>query len=119
MQQNEIGLSGFYTLPKTDKDLKRFFKDAIMLAYNVHIDILPETSWSRERTTDKNIKEMIDGCSIRHHNVCVDRSIQHDIEKYGEIGYTIIGGKPSYFLYIFVTLNNLSKLVNKYNLKMR
>lgn len=112
--------SGFYNIKTlSQKNLKLFYKDSVMLAYDVHIDILSNTSWRRESTTDKTIKEMIDNCSTEYHNVCIDRSIQHPgRENYGEIGYVKISADPEYFLYIFVTLKNLKILTDKYNLEM-
>jgi len=110
--------TGFYSLSNLDKrQLKRFFKDAVSLAYDVHIDKLDcNVSWSRERTTEKTIGEMIDNCSPTYHNVCIDRSVQYEGEG-GEVGYTII--TDNYFLYIFLTVENLNKLVTKYNLEMK
>ena len=113
-------LTGFYNLSKLNNDeLKEFFIDAIYLAYNVHIDIIyGDSSHRRTRTTDKTIQDMLDNISTEHHNVCVDRSIQFDKTDYGEIGYCTLDS-PDYILYIFVTLENLNKLVEKYKLIMK
>lgn len=110
--------TGFYNIGKlTDKQLKKFFSDAVMLSYNTHIDVLDcEKSWTRQRCNEKTIKEMIDGCRAKFHNVCIDRSIQHETELYGEIGYCTLAS-PNYFLYVFVTLDNLKELITKYNLE--
>ena len=111
--------TGFYNISSLSKvKLKAFFKEAVMLSYDTHIDILDcNKSWTRQHTSDTTIKHMINNCSPSYHNVCIDRSIQNESFKEGEIGYTIISGK--YFLYIYVTLDNLKILVNKYKLEMK
>jgi hypothetical protein len=110
--------TGFYKLSKLDEtQLRSFFKDAIFLSYNTHIDILDiNKSISRERCVTKTIQDMLNGVSIRNHNVCIDRSIQYENEKYGEIGYSTLKS-PDYFLYIFVGLDNLRELIKKYDLE--
>ena len=110
--------TGFYDLSVlNDKQLKTFFEDALLLSYDAHIDVLDANkSWSRQRCTTKTIGEMIENASSSYHNICIDRSIQHDIEKYGEIGYCTLGS-PDYFLYIFTTLENLQELIEKYNVQ--
>jgi hypothetical protein len=113
--------TGFYTIQNLDKKtLIKFYKDAVDLAYNVHIDILDaNTSWIRQRTEDKTIKEMIDNCDPKYHNVCIDRSIQYgNIDNCGEIGYCT-SSNSSYFLYIFTTVANLKILTKKYKLEMK
>ena len=113
--------TGFYSLSKLDNDkLKAFFKDAVDLSYDSHIDILDcSKSFRREQCTTKTIQEMVDNANTKHHNVCIDRSVQSDTSQYGEIGYCTITKEPDYFLYIFVTLENLQVLVDKYNLIMK
>ena len=112
--------TGFYNLKSlTKRQLKSFYKDAINLAYDVHIDILDcNSSFRRQRSTDKTVGEMIENCNAEFHNVCINRSIQYNTELYGEIGYCQLTS-PDYFLYIFVTLDNLEKLVLKYKLEMK
>ena len=113
--------SGFYSLAKLDNDkLRDFFIDAIELSYDSHIDILDcSQSFRRQQCTTKTMKEMIENANTKHHNVCIDRSVQNDMSSYGEIGYCTITKEPDYFLYIFVTLENLQILVDKYNLMMK
>lgn len=116
--------TGFYQLNNvldSNNHLREFFKDAINLAYNVHIDVLDcNKSWSRERCTTKTIEEMIKNVNTAYHNVCIDRSIQGvgEMSNYGEIGYCTLGS-PDYFLYIYLTLENLKILVKKYKLEMK
>jgi len=110
--------TGFYNIKSlSNEELKEFFKEAIMLSYNSHVEILDiGVSYTRQITTDKSLGDMVKNCSRNYHNVCVDRSIQHKQSNYGEISYSIIGGK--YFLYIFITLENLKVLTEKYKLEM-
>jgi hypothetical protein len=112
--------TGFYNINKLSTvDLKKFFKEAIMLSYDTHIDILDcDISYSRQRDNTKTIQEMIDDSNSSYHNICIDRSIQYKKSNYGEIGYVKISGNPQYFLYIYVSLDNLEKLTKKYNLIM-
>lgn len=109
-------LTGFYDLSiLTNENLKEFFIDAIFLAYNVHIDILENRK--RERCTNKTIQDMLNIVSVENHNVCINRNIQLENCDYGEIGYCTLTS-PDYFLYIYVTLDNLKILTEKYNLIM-
>lgn len=113
-------MTGFYNIGKLDEiALKNFFNEAILLSYNTVVHILDvNKSWTREITKDKTISEMIDGATPSKHNVCIDRSIQHNTESYGEIGYCTIGENPEYFLYVYISLDNLKILTDKYELTM-
>ena len=93
--------TGFYNIGALDTPtLIMFYNRAVELAYDVHIDKLDcEISWQRQTSTEKTIGDMIKNANKSYHNICIDRSIQHDKSLYGEIGYTIISDK--YFLYIF------------------
>jgi hypothetical protein len=110
--------TGFYNLSTLNHaELKQFFTDAIMLSYNSHIDILDcSKSWSRQPYEEKSLQDMLDEVSLSNHNVCIDRSVQHDINLYGEIGYSTMVD-PSHFLYIYVNISNLQILIDKYNLQ--
>lgn len=116
-------INGFYDLRKlSTKKLKAFFKDAVMYGYSAHLEHSP--SWTRENFTGSSILEFIDeDCSKKTHNTCINRYLHSgaEYEKYGEVGFCRlkeIEGKPS-FLYVFMTLENLMKLTDKYNLKLR
>lgn len=109
--------TGFYNLNSlSTKQLKSFFTDAIMLSYDTHVEILSDESIRRHRSFERTIGQMIDDCNTSYHNVCIDRSVSLGVSNYGEIGYCTLGN-PDYFLYIFVTLENLQILVNKYHLE--
>jgi hypothetical protein len=111
--------TGFYNLKNlSTAQLRKFYKDAILLSYDSHVDKIDcSTSWRRIRTNDKTLQDMLDIISKSLHNTCVDRSVQHEILKEGEICFSTYKD-PTYFLYIFVTLDNLKILTEKYKLEM-
>ena len=112
--------TGFYNIKNlSEEQLKAFFQDAVMLSYDSHVEILDcDISWRRQNTTAKTIKQMINDVSLQNHNVCVDRSIQHEIERVGEVVYRTSSKSTDYFLYCFLTLDNLKILTDKYSLIM-
>lgn len=115
--------NGFYDLSGMKEDeLRAFYKDAVFYGYDIHLEHCP--SWSREKFIGCSVGEFIDGeCLTKTHNVCIDRSIYSsglNGQDYGEVGFcrlSEIEGKPS-FLYIFMTIDNLNKLVSKHGLKL-
>jgi hypothetical protein len=113
--------SGFYSLKKlNDEQLKNFFNDAVALSYEAYVEVLDcSKSFRRQSCETFTVHDMIKRASVNNHNVCIDRSIQMGFRKYGEIGYCTITSAPDYFLFVFVTLENLQILVDKYNLKMK
>jgi len=113
--------NGFYNLSElTTRKLKRFYKDAVLHAYDVHLEYCP--SLTRERYFGSSIGEFIDKtCSKKTHNVCINRNIYYGSslnENYGEIGFCTLYAKENEpeFLYIFTTIESLNKLVEKYKL---
>ena len=111
--------TGFYNLKKLNEEqLRSFFTDAVELSYDSNVQILDcSKSWRRQETNDFSVQEMLDKVSLNYHNVCVNRKIQHDMIDYAEIGYSTLKS-PSYFLYCFLTLDNLKILTDKYDLVM-
>ena len=109
--------TGFYNIKKLDNPtLKEFYKDAVLLSYYSTIQTV--IGLHRTSTKDKTLGEMIDSANVNNHNFCIDRSIQHDLSLYGEITYRIIGEENDYILCCYLSLDNLQKLVTKYNLIM-
>lgn len=109
-------LTGFYNLKKLNlEQLKSFFTDAVALSYDSHVEKLERIY--REKTDDRSVKQMLKDVSLTNYNVCINRNIQYDTIKYGEVGYRKYGC-VDYFLYCFLTLDNLKILTDKYNLKM-
>ena len=112
-------LTGFYNLKQLNlEQLKAFFIDAVALSYDSHVEKLDcDISWRRQDTDERSVQEMLDDVSLTHHNVCINRHIQHDMIDYGEVGYRTFG-EVDYFLYCFLTLDNLKVLTDKYSLIM-
>jgi len=110
--------TGFYNLSDLDeKQLKLFYKEAVMLAYKVHIDKLDSRiSWSRNEASDKSISSMINNITVNSHNKCIDRSIQNDKRIYAEITSSVIG--DTHMLFIELSIDHLELLTKVFNLKM-
>lgn len=116
--------NGFYDMSVlTTEQLKAFYKEAVLMGYSAHLEHSP--SWTRENFSGSSMGEFIDeDCSKSTHNTCIDRYMHSggaEYEKYGEVGFCRlreIEGKPS-FLYVFMTLENLKKLTDKYGLKLK
>jgi hypothetical protein len=111
--------TGFYDLSKLTKNqLKKFYKDAILLSYDSHVDILDcSISWTRQGCKDKTLQDMLDIVSTLNHNTCIDRTIQHSYsDTVGEVGFCTLK-HPDYFLYCFLDRENFNKLIFKYDLK--
>lgn len=114
--------NGFYKLDfKTNRELKKFFKDAINLACRVNIDTLKDGKWSRTLDYSLTINEYLKKyISINYHNVCINRQVYHqnkfNFDEEGEIGSSTLGSKSKY-LFIYLSIENLNKLVEKYQLK--
>ena len=111
--------NGFYKLEfKTNRELKKFFKEAISLASRVNVDCLKDGRWGRELDYDVTINDYVKKyVSINQHNVCINRQVynQNKFDQ-GEIGSSTLGS-PSRYLFIYLNIENLNKLVEKYQLK--
>lgn len=115
--------NGFYNLKRnmTDLKLKKFFKLAIMYSYKTELHILPKMS--REDLKEYSIGEFIDThCSKKSHNVCIDRKLYGHPESMaiGEVGFSVTKGYKDFptYLYIYMTLDNLNRLVKDCNLEL-
>ena len=111
--------TGFYNLKKLNEEqLRAFFTNAVALAYDICVEILDcSKSFRRQDTNDFTVQDMLEKVSLTYHNVCVNRKIQHDMIDYGEVGYRT-SGREDYFLYCYLTLDNLKILTDKYGLVM-
>lgn len=93
-----------------------------MLSYFVNIQKID--NYVRVGTNEVSIMDIIDFIKCENelrfnHYTCVDRSIQHEYEKKGEVGINVIADDGNdYFLFCYMTLENLSKLAKMYKLKM-
>lgn len=100
--------------------LKQLYKDALELSYESRCDIKND---DYIRILDQTItpQEWIDNILIlKTHNVIFNRWIYHSYltmdTKCGEIGSCTMNLKYDKFLWIYVSLENLEILVEKYNL---
>jgi len=120
--------TGFYntdSMSLTTK--KKFIQDAIKISYNVRVESKYVRGSSRTLETNITIQEAINQC---YDLAVVNRSIQFEREKLGEIVFMNMHfNHPNYsydpnhpgsgwlFLYCFMSIDNLTKLTTKYNLK--
>lgn len=122
MIKEESMWNGFYKLEfKTNRELKKFFKEAISLASRVNVDCLKDGRWSRVLDYDVTINDYVKKyVSIHHHNVCINRQVynQNKFDDQGEIGSSSSTlGTQSRYLFIYLSIDNLNKLVEKYKLE--
>lgn len=111
--------NGFFNLESlSEKELKSLFSEALELSDDAYVDILDcSKSFKRQRYPELTPTEYIDKyLSSNTHNVVIDRKAYYAKgHKEGEIGSSTLKS-PSLSLYIFLSLDNLYKLVDKYNL---
>lgn len=111
--------NGFFDVGviKDEEILKQLYRDALSLSYDHHVDEL--TSIQRKKTNKFTAEEFIDQkLSLNTHNVVIDRFVQggyNESWKYGEIGCRVISA-IDFFLFIYVSYEDLYDLVEKYNL---
>lgn len=118
--------NGFFDLSsiKDKKTLKQLMYDALELSkdsyghYDAHVDILK--GFTRETWNECSPKEYIEKyIGLHTHNVVIDRKAYFpngDTE--GEIGSSTFDS-PSKYLFIYLTLENLYKIVDKYKLNKK
>lgn len=112
--------NGFYNLKNIEDEetLKSLFKDALSVATESWVDILK--GFRRERydslTPLEYIKTVL---SLKDHNVVVNRKAYHSTLDYAEIGSSTLKIGDNLFLFIHINLEDLEKLVEKYNLFFR
>ncbi len=89
---------------------------AFVVKNNWHVDKLDcSVSWARQRikmSFAEIMKKFGKGC----HFVIIHRFDSIDGE-YGEVGFSTMSGKESYYLWIFLTVVELDKLVKQYKLQ--
>jgi len=107
----------FYKVSHLDLKTKNsIIQDSIDVCNEYQIDILDcNVSWARQRsdlTLDEIMEKLNDDC----HFVFIEREDYFSKEKHGEVGFSTLKD-PSYFLFIFMDIQELNKLKDKYNLK--
>lgn len=105
----------FYNLSKfTTPQLRKFFKYCVLKSYDSHIEHIPRDSWTRTRYTGISIGLFIDNIvSNKTHNVFIHR--MRPDENYIETGVATLN--DNMFLYIFININELNEIVEKFKLK--
>lgn len=127
-------LTGFYNINTVQTNqLRRFFKDALMLSNFVIIESkYTEGNKWRGRDDKYTISDYMKMVSKLNHNTCVDRSIQHYIKDpdgnvkimpgcdKGEVGFKLHEryDKEWHQISFEMSLPNLKKLTENYGLEM-
>ena len=121
--KNNPSWNGFFDVShiKDLEELKQLFRDALALSDSYHVDIL--NGVRRELYEELSAADYIENhISLSTHNVVIDRyEYNHQAdwaEKKGEIGSSTFTS-PSIFLFIYLSLDNLYKIVDKYKLPKR
>jgi hypothetical protein len=112
--------NGFYKLNfKTKRELVKFFKEAIGLAYSINIDCKEGNTMARTLDHNTSINDYLSKyLSLSAHNVCINRQIYNDYhyDQEGEIGSSTFGN-VSKFIFIYLNIDNLNMLIEKYKLE--
>ena len=115
--------NGFFDVSHIEdlETLKHLFRDALALSDSHHVDILKGVV--REAYGELSTEDYIENhISLNTHNVVIDRyEYNHHAdwaEKKGEIGSSTFTS-PSIYLFIYLSLDNLYKIVDKYKLPKR
>jgi hypothetical protein len=115
--------NGFFDVSHIEdlEKLKQIFRDALALSDSHHVDILK--GWKREEYEELSADDYIEKhISLSTHNVVIDRYEYNRhadwAEKKGEIGSSTFT-TPSLYLFIYLSLDNLYNIVDKYKLPKR
>ena len=107
----------FYNIGDLDLETRKsVINDSIDVSYDYHIDILDcNISWARKRS-DLTLDEVMEKVTDDTHFVFIEREDYFTKEKHGEVGFATLKS-PSHYLFIYMKLDELNKLKDKYNLK--
>jgi hypothetical protein len=117
-----VAWNGQYSLKAITElnTLKQLFRDSLELSFTSRCDVKDN---SYRRVIDNSItpSEWIDTIlTLKTHNVVFNRWVYNNYQikdtKYGEIGSCTMNLEYDKFLWIYVSLENLELLVEKYNL---
>lgn len=126
-------MTGFYDIKKLDtKTLKKFYKDALMLSFSVRCQSKYVEHQYRGESKKYSISDFFKMVSVKNHNICIDRSIQHRFLKedgtiqimpdceVGEIAFKLnyTFDKDWHQINFHISLENLKQLTEKYGLVM-
>ena len=91
--------------------------DANMLATNVFVDKLDvKTSYSRQRT-NLTYNDIMLKFDKKCHMVVIHRNNNFINGNVGEIGFCTLAKDIDYFLFMYLPIDKLEIIINKYNLK--
>ena len=107
----------FYKVGQLDLGTKMdIIMDSIDACYEYHIDILDcNVSWTRQRS-DLTLNQMLLKLDDKSYFVFIEREDYFTKGKHGEVGFSTLKD-PSHFLFIYMSVGDLNKLKDKYNLK--
>lgn len=107
----------FYNVSDLDLETKKsIIYESIDASYDYHIDILDcNKSWARQRS-DLTLDEVMLKFDDESHFVFIEREDYFTKEKNGEVGFATLKA-PSDYLFIYMKIEELNKLRDKYNLK--
>lgn len=124
MRSNTTSWNGFFNLSeiKDIETLKQLYRDALAVADSYHVDILK--GWRRERYDELSAEDYIENyITLNTHNVVIDRFTYNRqanwAEQQGEIGSSTLRKNPDIFLFIYLSLDNLYAIVDKYKLSKK
>ncbi len=106
----------FYDLSKfTTAQLRKFFKYCVFKSYDSHMEYIPNDSFRRRYYNEIPIGTFINKMvSTNAHNVFIVR--KRPDENHIEAGSSTLIA-TSIFLYIFIHIDKLNEIVEKFNLK--
>ena len=116
---NEYERDIFYDVDSLTFDQRKtLLKEAYKIAKNFRVDILDcSVSWARQKI-DMSFKEIMKKYDTKCHTVVIYRRGFFKEEYIGEIAFTTMTG-VSYYLWIYVTKENLDKIIKEYKLCQR
>lgn len=114
--------NGFYDLTKTNtKTLRAIFLDALWMSYKAiceskYTEVNPERRGVDTKYSLADFMEMVDR---KNHNVFIDRSVRHSVEREGEVGFSLNSKYDTdwHQTTFFLTLENLREIAEKYDLQ--
>lgn len=97
---------------------KKIINEAFSANFDWHVDKLDcSESWRRQRI-EMSFEDIMLKLKAKSHFTVIHRRNIHDGE-YGEIGFCQVEKEVTYFLWIFITINELEKIIKKYKLNER
>lgn len=112
--------NGFFDVSKLNTaTLKQLYTEALAKSTNTHVDVRKDGKI--ERYPLMSPEEYIETVLTKStHNVVIDRKAYYYLgDKEGEIASCTLGKDPELFLFIYLSLEDLYELVDKFNISKR